>query len=756
MPYINGKIVQSDKIKRKSDQTVLEDPCEPKLLFYFNGPNRAEDFKKAIKLLEKEFADADLIGAPAGKRDQGRGKVEQWGPSFTNMRNRLMFYTQGGFTESGRDHAIREGKLSQLFEGTNYYLHKGSKDPLADLPSTTYSMDQFLQDLEKQVDLFDQPFHLIKLQNILNRLNQDPRPSKQIESWKGSLKTLIEKTASNMSLNRQRAMQKLLENWENMGDVNNAVAKEFYRDLGKNLEEIDTNRGVIKGKLTYISEKAQQKITLLKSAILDGSKTIPELKEMIPPSFFPLFIEQVKKDNPVRDIRYHLIDQFMEAFNAKALEKGIVLTEIEKQKIKEQVKEDTYLNDDFTLSYIHEHVGPRSYTFSGFLSSKSHKDSPNLLKLEKELTESGRSKEEEPKFTFDGKLNFKSGIELAIEKLTNVQLRQQERLQAAEKGEAVSIPQYFHTTNADAATSIAKTGIEALPAQSGFGAFFSTAPEFRYGHIAFGLPRTVEFDSERTTYLTNSTVPYLLNEKHIWVALKELINIHPHMMILRQNFSTAIQQAIAKTMEDVDTTALSLEQKIEFEERLALLLNRSIAFRATPPSDTDEERWTLNYRDLDKYSHLPQGRIHHIYSDKSKNNWVSRMIRMTLEKCKIKPSTVPNLNDTFNTEFAKHFKQHYYHAEDPRDDYSVKGHTKEKLRACVIAPDDEFRKHYKSDYDARNIKSKSSDFQTLSEVKKQFKEAGMDEDIIEFIPLSEMLIERDFLIAADAKVPQKW
>ena len=93
LPYIEGQSVYNDAIKRKSDVTVLDDPCEPKLQFCFRGPNSEEDFKKAMVLLEKEFEDADLIGAPAGQRDHGTElNEEQWGPSFTKKRNRLMFY----------------------------------------------------------------------------------------------------------------------------------------------------------------------------------------------------------------------------------------------------------------------------------------------------------------------------------------------------------------------------------------------------------------------------------------------------------------------------------------------------------------------------------------------------------------------------------------------------------------------------------------------------------------------------------------
>ena len=45
---------------------------------------------------------------------------------------------------------------------------------------------------------------------------------------------------------------------------------------------------------------------------------------------------------------------------------------------------------------------------------------------------------------------------------------------------------------------------------------------------------------------------------------------------------------------------------------------------------------------------------------------------------------------------------------------------------------------------------------TLSEMETIFTEAGLGKDLVEFIPLSEQLIERDFLVQADAKVPHDW
>lgn len=139
--YIQGKLISDPFKPRKSGHAAIDDPCEPKLLLYFNGPNSEKDLKEAIKRLEEEFGDdVAILGAPGGERERPDGtKVPQSGPSFTKMRNPLLFYGQGGFTESGKDKLVQKAGgdvaelnrlLSENFEGDNYYLLKGTKDPL--------------------------------------------------------------------------------------------------------------------------------------------------------------------------------------------------------------------------------------------------------------------------------------------------------------------------------------------------------------------------------------------------------------------------------------------------------------------------------------------------------------------------------------------------------------------------------------------------------------------------------------------------
>ena len=118
-------------------------------------------------------------------------------------------------------------------------------------------------------------------------------------------------------------------------------------------------------------------------------------------------------------------------------------------------------------------------------------------------------------------VDLRSGIELTLKKLKNFQARQQERLKALEKGEAVVIPQYFHSTDEIEATSIAKTGIEAKSTKLGFGAFVSTDPEFRFGYVTVGLPKTIEFGSQTHTVLDSSNTYIIDSKQKVWAGLKE-------------------------------------------------------------------------------------------------------------------------------------------------------------------------------------------------------------------------------------------
>ena len=154
---IDGVVVGKD-IARKSKWRILDDPCEPKLMFCCTGRNQEESralFTRTIRRLEQEFPAKEQKSLACSQgiryRDDVGANVAQWGPSFTKMKTPLIFYQQGGFVESERARIVQEelerfrfglenrsaahqriyARLSRFFEGDQFYRYVGSKDPLA-------------------------------------------------------------------------------------------------------------------------------------------------------------------------------------------------------------------------------------------------------------------------------------------------------------------------------------------------------------------------------------------------------------------------------------------------------------------------------------------------------------------------------------------------------------------------------------------------------------------------------------------------
>ena len=69
----------------------------------------------------------------------------------------MIFYTQGGFTETSRDNLVRQAKLSgqksktllaKEYDGENFYKYKGETDPFENQKSVNEST------LEQEIDDF--------------------------------------------------------------------------------------------------------------------------------------------------------------------------------------------------------------------------------------------------------------------------------------------------------------------------------------------------------------------------------------------------------------------------------------------------------------------------------------------------------------------------------------------------------------------------------------------------------------------------
>lgn len=146
---LDGKI----NIQARSLKASIHDPCEPKFVIYFRESTSELTkikLKEFIDLVEQEFSRAEIqeMGCDQGTREvwveksseplrYEKKEALQWGPSFTKMRNKLIYFSQGGFSESGRDALVRfdfdAEKMNELFEGVNFYRYKNETDPFGDV-----------------------------------------------------------------------------------------------------------------------------------------------------------------------------------------------------------------------------------------------------------------------------------------------------------------------------------------------------------------------------------------------------------------------------------------------------------------------------------------------------------------------------------------------------------------------------------------------------------------------------------------------
>lgn len=767
MPYVNGKIIRTDDYRRKSSLPAVEDPCEPKLLFYFNGPTSVQDFKKAIYLLEKEFADADIVGLPAGQRDIGHGKEEKWGPSFTNQRNRMLFYTQGGFTESGRDIAVQRGTLDKLFDGgvKSYHLHKGTPDPLAEEPVLSLQLEQFLTHMRQNITFFTQPLHLVKLQNILNRLKQERNPSPQVLNWQACIRDLMVTIAAQMPLSRQAALEAILAHKGEMADVRNAVAQTQYTQLSKNLKQLDSQQGILESKLTYLCSQVQENISVLEKDLRGTGRDIRSFQEIyasIPASLRPLFIEKAVDLNKIKSL---LIVSLIREVETRAKKAGISLPKDCVDKIKSYLDATkvSYENDKFVLK-----LEGRGYLGTFFSTIKLSSLTDYYVEIfdnhQKEKLKQAFDKADEislPLITTPRDvLNLGQGLRFTLSKLQGVLSREQKRLATVKRGETVIIPQYFHATSPKAATSIAKSGIEAVRATLGIGAFVSTEPEVRYGFVAFGLPKSTELSSETSARMFYEDNMNLLNNpSHMWAGLKQPISINPRLTSLRNDFMAAVRHGLYAVMQ---AFPLKAEEKFKLEEKVLQQFDQSVVFRAIKGKDENEEGegWALSYR-------INYSSLEGIKNDKDFDAYVDRFIGSAIRRYtsawesekKITPEQGQEMVGKAAEQFRHAFKSAYYYGTSgQRDDYVVVGKTAETFKASIICVDDDLQDHYQKEYDSKAKRGKKVEIEvmTLSTIQKMFHEAGITSNSVEFIPWSEQLIERDFLVQADATMPVGW
>lgn len=739
---VEGKIVADDTIKRHSDFTVLQDPCEPKFFLYFRGPHGEEEFKRAMKILEKEFKDADLIAAPQGQRDRNGKMVPQWGPSFTKNRNNLFFYTQGGFTESGRDHYLALGmeQLAQQFEGENFYLHKGYKDPLESLPVGTYSLKRLLDYFEKNADSVIRPLQLIKLQNIYNRLAEENPPSDLTIKRMKQIETILEKAVTHLTVDRQRSVIQMFNYNNGMGAVQDAFSKKLLNKIGQSASSLDKNKGRIEAQLEYVEKEAQEQIKVIDAYInkiqVDGNLSdaqfltlLNDIPVTLRDYIFGMIGPEVKesvfqkmKENYKTGIRNFLSDHRskLNPENIKILEECLQDT----KPIEESLDKKYLRFRDNKIDFFYILLGSRfasinlDFYFSKFSIYGSNVESQIQAKT--------------PPITYSDlqidQATLLSHLQLFKGKLESVQQRQAKRLQALRKGEMVSIPVYFHTAPFEAVSSIASTGVETTHASKGTGAYVSTTPELTYGAVSFGFPEYVGFISESAYSAEDRGHTVLGGKEAVWNAFKEMLEIQPGTLQLRHQFLNAVQVALRENLEGEG--GLSFKEKVIAEAYFLKLINHNLVFRIS----NDQ---TLNF------GYRKQGNVILIKDD---NDFMD-FIKSNLQLCK-----KFNLSENFSQTFKAAFR---YDKPTFNDNFTIAHWPKEKIKSTVVGIDDDLKEYYTSVFKSVETFRKDKTLVTLGQVKENLKQSGFDLDDIEFVPSFEQYLERDLRIPIQ-EVPRSW
>ena len=143
-----AKYLRPDASRGPMGSNALNDPCEPKIAIYFTE-NTSQEAKVKLKdfvvRFEQEFSKLEIEtwACQQGEREiwqqeNGSWKKKnspQWGPSFCVMYNKLFFYTQGGYTESGRNALVEnvflESAMNMRFQAPHYALYAGEIDPFS-------------------------------------------------------------------------------------------------------------------------------------------------------------------------------------------------------------------------------------------------------------------------------------------------------------------------------------------------------------------------------------------------------------------------------------------------------------------------------------------------------------------------------------------------------------------------------------------------------------------------------------------------
>ncbi|KPK33056.1 MAG: hypothetical protein AMS24_02340 [Chlamydiae bacterium SM23_39] len=304
-----GKIISNNTTTRKSKTPVVKDPCEPKMVFYFYNK---KIFTDVVISLTEEFWDADIIGHKQGKRLIYEEMKSQWGPSFTKKINKLLFFTNGGFAESGRNYCIIGNKktdkrqsiknLRKSFYGSDeggeeiFYLHKENKDPFEE---NKIKLEPPLT-IKEKIELYKEKFtkdrslttkDLLNLQRIIYYANEN-----NLEDIIETTYNLMGQAIFAMSTEEANDLEEYLKNYEKLQLEDTSILGKAIKKNKKILISFEKTENTIEqliiGSASLNTENYIKNITNEITGLIQKIKKTKNLKEIIdiiPPPIKDLF-----------------------------------------------------------------------------------------------------------------------------------------------------------------------------------------------------------------------------------------------------------------------------------------------------------------------------------------------------------------------------------------------------------------------------------------------------------------------------------
>lgn len=522
---------------RKSDQSVLDDPCEPKIVLYAQGETEdkaKENFCSIMQALEQVFSSEEMrsFACPSGMRPRGSELISQWGPSFTKKRTPLIFYTQGGFTESGRNVAVLNNTLSQQFEGENFYLIKGCVDPLIAQDRITrfaterirkrntsdpiyqkrvYDASIEKQEAEAKAHLkkgFNDPisdeevaaYHNISLAEYKNKCIAETWYAICRDNPTQPVNFSLEQVSSRLQLAPSEvqgwldkgeellALQEKLSLFGTRLSSTRGAEEEFRLDTEDKNSLLDETERLLTGIEKYRESFAKPYSIIKLYTIVSHLQALTTMSETSE--------EEKQRAGGLSEQATKIFGELLHRMNLKR--QGLVWELMNARNTPEELRTKIggmlWGVSKLTGSYfpqitITAAAPTRSEVYIRAIIDKAQA----VVSI---LNSPPVDAEKLPKTIKEFYDKNPGAVELLKQKLQHVINRQHARLRLLEQGETVDLPLFYHATSqANTLFSIATTGIR--PTQATFyGAFVSTHPAMlRYGGVIVGLPERAAFSS---------------------------------------------------------------------------------------------------------------------------------------------------------------------------------------------------------------------------------------------------------------------